>query len=164
RPAASPTGPLGPRSPDRLLALMDSTNRGLIILTASANLLRSKENPSSASLGVLPGGREWIQKTDQRSRQRAESQRESEAHREQQCSFWRNAVTAKERNHGELPQTPASDRDRDERHADHDREQYRGVWERQREALCPSDRPNDDNGGGVNETSNDQDYGPLRSG
>src|SRR5262249_59598505 len=124
---------------------------------------RTSHYLSSASLGVVPSGREWIQKPDQRSRQRAEHQREAEANREQQCSFWRNAVTGKERNHGELPQTPASDRDRDERHADHDREQDRRVWERQREALCPSDRPNDANGGGVNETSNGQDYGPLRS-
>src|SRR6266403_2100184 len=33
----------------------------------------------------------------------------------------------------------------------------------QRGALRPSDRPNDDNGERVNETSNGQDYGPLRS-
>src|SRR5262245_29522417 len=36
---------------------------------------------SSASLGLLTSGREWIQKPDQRSGQRAECQRESEAHR-----------------------------------------------------------------------------------
>src|SRR6266403_4352423 len=93
----------------------------------------------------------------------AECQREAEAHRKQQCSFRRNAVTGKERDHGELPPTPASDRDRDERHADHDREQDRRIGERQREALRPSDRPNDDNSERVNETSNGQDYGPLRS-
>src|SRR5262249_19879105 len=65
------------RNPAGLLAQMESANRDLNILTASANLLRSKASASSASLGVLPSGREWIQKPDQRSRQRAEYQREA---------------------------------------------------------------------------------------
>src|SRR5262249_56384979 len=68
-----------------------------------------------------------------------------------------------ERATGGLSRAPAADRDWDEYHADHDREQDRRVGERQREALRPSDRPDDENGERVDETSNAQDHGPLRA-
>src|SRR5262249_30842817 len=108
---------------------------------------------SSTARGETLGGRERKEEPRQRSRQRANREREAEAHRNQYRSSRRDAVGGEERDHGELSQAPAADRDWDEYHADHDREQHRRVGERQREALRPSDRPDDENGERVDDTS-----------
>src|SRR5215813_15089077 len=71
-------------------------------------------------------------------------------------------LAAWSRDHGELSQAPAADRDWDDYHAYHDRKQNRRVGEWQREALRPSDRPDDDNGERMDETSDAQDQEPLR--
>src|SRR5262245_26604958 len=70
---------------------------------------------------------------------------------------------AEERDYGKLAQTPAADRDWNGHHADHDYEQDHRIGKRQYEALRASERPNDDNRECLDETSNAQDHGPLRS-
>src|SRR5215469_18421863 len=71
-------------------------------------------------------------------------------------------MSAEERDYGKLAQTPAADRDRNGHQADHDYEQDHRIGKRQREPLRTSNRPNDDNGECMDETSNAQDHGPLR--
>src|SRR5262249_43278821 len=117
---------------------------------------------SSTARSDTPSGSEWTEEPGQRSGQRANREHEAEAHRKQQRSFRRDAITGKDRNHGEFSQSPAAYRDRNDYHAGHDYEQDHRIGKRQREALRPSYRPNDNNGECVNETSNAQDQGPLR--
>src|SRR6266851_955139 len=95
-------------------------------------------NMSSTARGRALGGRERKEEPGQRSRQRADRQREAEAHRKQQRSFRRDAMGGEKRDHGDLSQAPAADRDWDDYDADHDSEQDRRVGERQREAQRPS--------------------------
>jgi hypothetical protein len=64
---------------------------------------------SSAALGKAPRGRERIKEPCHRTRQRADREDKSEAHREQQCPSRRNAVIAEERDNGEFAQAPAAD-------------------------------------------------------
>src|SRR5262245_45148158 len=66
-------------------------------------------------------------------------------------------MIAKQRDHGEFPQSPAADRDRNERHANHHREQHGSIGNRQHEALRAAERPNDHDGERVDETSERQD-------
>src|SRR6516225_10985287 len=72
-------------------------------------------------------------------------------------------MSAEERDYGKLAQTPAADRDRNGHYADHDYEQDHRIGKRQSEALRASERPNDNNGECLDETSNAQDHGPPRS-
>src|SRR5262245_54831302 len=72
-------------------------------------------------------------------------------------------MSAEERDYGKLAQTPAADRDRNGYHANHDYEQDHHIGKRQSEALRASEQPNDDNGECLDDTSNTQDHGPLRS-
>src|SRR5712692_5567176 len=118
---------------------------------------------SSAVSGGMARTAQRIKEPCKRSRQRADDEHEAEAHRKQECALGRDAVIGKQRYHRELAQTPAADRDGNERNADHHGEQDGRVRDRQDEALRMPERPDGDDGEGVNETSKAQDHRALRS-
>ena len=68
-----------------------------------------------------------------------------------------------QRDHGDLAQTPAADRDRNQRHADHDRKQRRRIRDRQQQALRAAYRPDDDDGEDMFEASDAQNHRAVRS-
>ena len=89
----------------------------------------------------------------QRSRQRADSERQPEADREDERVLGRHAVADEKRYHRKLAQPPAADSDRDERYADHHCEQHCCVGQRQHETLRAAERPHDGDGERMDETS-----------
>src|SRR5262245_57804191 len=117
----------------------------------------TEPSPSSATLGRTPRRHKRIEQPNHRSRKRTRRENKAEADRQKQRPFRRDTVLAKERDDRELPQSPAADRDRDEVHADHYREQHGGVGDGQHEALGASDRPDHHDSEDVDEASEGQD-------
>src|SRR5262245_32532409 len=81
---------------------------------------------SSAALGRTPRRHERIEQPTHSPRKRTRRENKAETDREKQCPFRRDTVISEQRDDGKLPQSPATDRDRYDDHADHDREQHGG--------------------------------------